>query len=545
MIVNYAETLPTSVGQGEYNQVFKESAADFAKRDYQVVGAGFGEIVSNEATWNTYLTETCRLMNAEQEAQFRVLAESTRMEILRESTSGITPFASLTLPILRRFWPRLAINEVVPVVPVSKPKLQIGVMVPYLIDLDGNRHKLPHALVGKDSEVAYKGRTKLTSEAIAFPCSAKDLLTPVGASKRARDAVDVDFYITKVQADVSVAGDGSDLQDIEVAIQLQTRNNVLNEVVRYKKDGVVKDVDVLFANVDRTNGTITGTSVGGKIKKIYIDGYVTSEYNNRAEEVTFEMEARDVVIDSGDPIVASLTHQMVQDVGAMYNLDAHMMLSDLAASVLAQKHDTQGIAYIEDIHRKNAFSQEFKQYSNKFDMHPPVQFAGQPKDWREELKRVIDFQIATMKNDFYIQRGETRVIGNAVDTNVIHNMNWILNGQTGDQNAGITVDYGVSTYSTGSGNVRVVSTPNKQKGNLKTVYIPSDDTQVSLRYLPYSFNVFDSKSGYRNPNAANVPSVMLNRRDSWFTELPMVGEIVLENNDGSLVGNQVFNTKAA
>ena len=532
-MISYRDTHKTRGVNDGFATIFREACDFFAKSNVQVVGQGYAEVVTNDNLFESYVDKITGMMDANQKEQFVQLAESSRLEMLRESMGGITPIASLQLPLLRRFWPRLAMNEVIPVEPVAKPKLAIGVTVPYLIDTQGNRHKLPKAIVGSESEIAFQGRAKLKTDPINVPCSGQDLLTAAGGATKAGDYIDVDFYVTSAKVDISAAKDGSQLVDIVLNAKLDAKTSSITTSVKSKVTSVLTEHDTLFAVLNRQTGKLTATSVAGRVKSVVVEGYLSSEYNNRVEQVTFDIEQRDIDIGSGTPIAASITANTAQDTAAMYNLDSHMLLTDLASSTLAQRHDVEALSLLSKLHSQNAYSDEYSQYVNEFDMHSPAQFAGQPTAWREELKRVIDFQFNKMKTDLYVQRGESRIVGNPLDTAVIHNINWVFNGHS-EEMAGVDVDYSIATYSTGNGPTKIVATQNARAGSLRTLFVPSQDTQISVKYMPYAYNVFTSQDGYRNPGAPNVPSILMNRRDTFFTELPMVGQIDILNNDGTL-----------
>jgi hypothetical protein len=193
-MISYRDTHKTRGVNDGFATIFREACDFFAKSNVQVVGQGYAEVVTNDNLFESYVDKITSMMDANQKEQFVQLAESSRLEMLRESMGGITPIASLQLPLLRRFWPRLAMNEVIPVEPVAKPKLAIGVTVPYLIDAQGNRHKLPKAIVGSESDIAFQGRAKLKTDPIDVPCSGQDLLTAAGGATKAGDYIDVDFY---------------------------------------------------------------------------------------------------------------------------------------------------------------------------------------------------------------------------------------------------------------------------------------------------------------------------------------------------------------
>jgi hypothetical protein len=77
---------------------------------------------------NAYVTGSCRI-NREQKrrAAFVQLAENTRINLLENSMFQINPYETLTLPILRVFYPKLVAKEAVTVSPMDKPETMLGV----------------------------------------------------------------------------------------------------------------------------------------------------------------------------------------------------------------------------------------------------------------------------------------------------------------------------------------------------------------------------------------------------------------------------------
>ena len=526
-----------SAVKDSFAEIFRECQETFEQQGLSVVGQGIDDVIINAPLFETYLGKLTEQMSADQAEVFSILAESSRDAMLKESLAGITPVHSLTMPILRRFWPRLAMANVLPTEPVKSPSITLAVMVPYLVDTAGERHRLPQAF--SKGDISTNSRLALKADAITVPSANVDLFAGTGASLAAKDYVDVDFYIRKVTLAGEAGGAGEAKADTDVAVSFKLDSATSTAFGAVHHAGAV--VDTIFATVDRRKALLTIASTTGKVKAAFIEGYVSSEFNNRTEEITFEIERRNIDISSGEPLAASITTQTVMDANAMYNVDTHMQLTNLASNVLAHKHDIEAMNYVARAHEDNALSgSEFGQYKAKFDVHPPVQFAGQPSEWREELKRVIDHVVEQMKTDYSLFHGETRIYGHSLDVNLIHNANWIFQGVAGDENAGVSVDYSVGRYSTGSGQVQVVSAgnvPRSQRGRLMAVFVPADEQAVTFKYLPYAYTI-EQGNGYRNPNSPNVPGFVMNRRDTFFTELPMVAEIQLLNNDGTLVGAQ-------
>ena len=60
--------------------------------------------------------------NKTDRAAFMLLAENTRINLLENSMFQINPYETLTLPILRVFYPNLVAKELVTVSPMDKPE---------------------------------------------------------------------------------------------------------------------------------------------------------------------------------------------------------------------------------------------------------------------------------------------------------------------------------------------------------------------------------------------------------------------------------------
>lgn len=514
-----------------FAQIFRESQENFTENGIDVLGGGIQEVMFESTLFEKYLDGLSEGLDADQSETFRMLAENARTDLL-ESFGGIAPVHSLALPVLRRFWPRLAMTHVIPTTPVQSPASTMGVMVPYVVGVDGTRYKLPQQL----DDITSSGRLALTLTDVTVPSSAIDVFDGSGADTSLNDSVDVDFFLTGVKINMAavIGTDADDIRTVGATVKMDATTNVITTPIVV--DGSV--ADTLFVTVDRKTATLKVASVEGRVTKASFKGYVSSEFMNRSEEVVFEVERRNIDIGSGEPITASITQQMVQDAAALYNIDAHMQLADTASKYFATRHDVKAMNFVQGVHDTNGEAgNEYTQYSKSFDMHPPAQFSGAPSDWREELKRVIDYTVDSMKSDFHQVGGETRIYGHNLDVSAIHNAQWAFQGSVGDEFGGVKVDYSVGAYQTGNGRASVVSSTNvpvASRGKLKAVFIPDAEDSVTFRYLPYSFTLNDASSGYRNPNKPNVPGFVMNRRDEFFVELPMVAEVVLEHNDGTL-----------
>jgi len=62
-------------------------------------------------------------------------------------------------------------------------------------------------------------------------------------------------------------------------------------------------------------------------------------------------------------------------------------------------------------------------------------------------------------------------------------------------------------------------------------FIPGIDRLMTYKYYPYTFNV---ERGYRDPNMANVPSIMMTKRHTIEEFTPLICQINILNNTGKV-----------
>lgn len=524
MGIEYRDVTNQSLNDGA-SQVLREAHDYFAGHQIGILGESFKEINGSQPLFEQYVEKISAMMPADMAADFAQLCENTRLATLQESMAGIQPITSLTYPILRRMWPRLGVMNALKHEVVKRPKFSISSMVPYIYDAQGNKHALPQAL-SEAADTDLISRKKLSTDAIDTPCNDVDLLTPAGGSKLNRDYIDVDFYITAVHMLPNAGDDVATAVKKEVSIELQSASGMLNAEI-HADDGSLEDI--LFGKIDRENGLLTVTSLNQKIAKVEVEGYLSVENNNTSTDVTFDISYEDVDIGSGEQISASMTRQMMTDTMAMYNVDAAAKITDIMSQTLAQKLDLEGLKFLDRMHAKNKTDKSRTQYTSEFNVKPSPNYSGSPKDWREELKTVIDHVAETIKSDSYVTQGEFRIVGSAIDANLIPNADWTFNGSV-DEQAGVAVDYSVGSYS-GSSAYRVISTNNVKKGKLRMTYVPNQADVMTYKYYPYAFDVHQG-DGYRNPNQPNVPGIIMNRRDTYKEVMPLYAEIAILGNDG-------------
>jgi hypothetical protein len=526
-MVEYRNNHVNSTTDG-FTQVFKESAEYFLQtQQVNILGEGFRDVITDNQTFRTYVDKLVEGLDASEEAQMRTLLENNRTTILQESAvAGIPPIASLAMPTIRKMWAKVALKYAVPTEPVKTPAFSVSFSKPYIKDaVTGKKHFLPEAL--RDSKNGLAEKVKLSSVAQVLPLDNKDVLAEVGASAQAGDAIDRQFHITTINVEtVDAGGLNPEVKAVAVKSKMDINNRLYAEVTAKHSDGTVT-TDVVLGAVDVEKGLVSVTSLRGKAKSVVFLGYVSSEAHNRATNVSFDIERRDITIGTGEHIEASLPLEFLTDTMAMYNIDGANEVVDVMSNITAQKVDQEIYNFLDASFTANPT------YRGVFDIHPAPQFAGNPKNWLEEVKRVIDFYATKIKSETYYYQGYFVIVGNPLDTQILPNVSWTFNHVTDSQN-GIDVDYSVGAMS-GTNRYTIVSSDLIPAGELTMFFVPLTTKFMTVKYFPYTFNVVHNYLNTQNPN---IPSIMMTKRHTIEEFLPMVCKIEIRNNDGSLVRAQ-------
>lgn len=512
-MIEYRHRQNAQIGD-TYSTILREASEFFAGQRIHMIGAGFDEILSEQSLFDTYVEKLTKGLVADEAVQMAQLMENARMHILSEaSVSGIQPISSLSMPTVRKMWVKVALKNAIPTEAVKSPKFSISFMEPYLLNSDGSKVALPEALRNPNNREAEKRR--LSTDPITLPAENFDLLGPVGASKAIGDSIDAIFSISHVNIEKA---DGTEEQ-VRVDLALDIRGNIVGEVKA--SDGTT---DTLFATLDRTEGVLSARSLKDKIKSVVVKGFLTQENNTKTQSVSFDIKTKDVTIGTGTHLNAPLPIEWLQDTMAMYQIDGALEVVDIMSNVHAQKLDQEIREFLEE-----SFEKSGSPYRGVFDVRPSAAFAGSPKDWREELKTVIDFYAIKMKNDSAFTNGKFVIIGNPLDLNLITNVDWVFNS-VNDERGGVEVEFNIGAYS-GSQRYELVSSVNVPAGKLRMLFIPSSPKMMTYKYYPYTFNV---ERGYLDPNRPNVPSIMMTKRHTIEELTPLAAEIEILNNNGQL-----------
>lgn len=508
-----------------FSTLLQETQAQFKDRGVDIIGLGFRDVVADKALMEEYIEKLCSDIPSDEAETTMQLLENSYMQLLEASTmTGIQPYASMTFPVIRKMWTRIGMKQVVPTEPSQLPTFAISWILPKIV-IEGVSYDLPQAFKTHESLLAEK--KKIDAGELALPVKGVDVMSVNGQTKLANDTLSTKFFVSKVKMEVLDASD-ADAEEVEVDVKIERglRHQMTGDVSAAHSDGTVT-TDTVFGRIDLQTGLLDLTSLNGSVKSAWVTGWYSSESHERAQEITFEIKSKDINIDDGDHIDASLPKQFLTDTKALYNMDAAAKLIDIMSNTFATKVDFQLQNFLEQSYQASCL-----QYTREFNCRPPAGFAFSPKEWREELKQIIDHMALSMLNDLNHYDGVYIVYGNPIDVRLIPNVNWSFTSGSGER-GGVKVGYSIGAIGGDSAlNYVLVSIPNVPAGSLKVVFIPSMKDLMTYKYIPYAFSVESSETGYRNPNRPNIPSLSMLKRDTIEELIPICGKILITNNSG-------------
>jgi hypothetical protein len=533
-----------NLNEKTYDTVLQEASDYFQAQGCSITGEGYKEIATNAVLFESYvdyLTEGASANNAATMAQ---LMANTNAHILRESsTTGIQPISSLSMPVIRKLWPKFALKEAIDTEVAKSPRFSIAYTKPYMYkgeDVEENRVYLPRGLNQEGNEKAL--RKEVVGLDKAEVKGAGEIVAADGANaayvKVAAGAAATVVFDTAVEFTPSAAK----LQPLdELVIRATTADGA--EIKIGKRLGVYGNGVYAFEGgqlIVQFNGKerqVVLAAIGAEVH-VELVAYKSAEYNEESWSVSFEIKRQDIDIPTGQHLNAPLPVEALNDMMALYQIDGTKETVDLMTNVFAMKLDKEILDFLADSFFEQpgneAFSvaegyKEYTDYAVTFDCKPAAGFAGSPKAWREELKPLIDHLAQRIKSATYLGAGTFTIVANPIDVQVLENVDWSFRGGNGGNMDGVSVDYAVGTF-VGANAYKVVSSVNVPQGAMYLVFTPKGGTQMTYKYYPYAFSV---EMGYVDPNRSRVPSIMMTKRHTFQEFMPAIGLIHIENNDGA------------
>ena len=418
-------------------------------------------VLVDDRAFDTYVTSLAEsIPDKKDRAVFKQLAENTRISLLENSMFQINPYETLTLPILRVFYPKLIAKELITVSPMDKPET-VKAFITAKFYKHGDPNPYPAPSIATDISGGPAVGTPLAAS-MPVPSKAFNVLHLISLTN---DEVHIerDFTITAVSADGTA----------------WTEVTVLPAVEGHFSQGVtiphVGD-DVISGKVDYLAGTVDISSAMSIVTHARFQCTCSLEENRVNPIVKLQVDkvrlyARDRQISSNWSI------NMEQDMRALFDLSMQAEIVNLLGQQLALDIDREIVsALITGNQRLNPGN-----HTNSFNRNPDTMtYTWGTKYWHENIIPVLNTLSAQIYTDTNIEAGNT-IAANPLDVAILEDL------QTFNYTGTSTVDgdMGYRSATVAGGKWRVLTSAVVPEGTMLIVFKPVEELKVIYYYCPY------------------------------------------------------------
>ncbi len=416
-------------------------------------------VLVDDAAFEAYVTGLAEsIENKKDRAAFVQLAENTRINLLENSMFQINPYETLTLPILRVFYPKLVAKELVTVSPMDKPEsVKAFIRATFSPSNTSNQYNAP--VINTDVSRGVAFGTPVAAS-MAVPSTGYDVLATAGlASTEAH--LERDFEITGVSADGTAW--------VDVSIVPAVEGHFSSSV------SVGGNADVISGKVDYLNGTVDISSTTTVVGFARYQVTTSLEENRINPSVTLSVDkirlyARD------RQISANWTINMEQDMRALFDISMQAEIVNILGQQIALDIDREIInALITANTRLNDAS-----HTGTFNKTPPVTYTWGTKYWHENIIPVLNELSGTIYTDTNIEAGNT-IAANPLDVAILEDLQTF--NYTGTSS--VDGDVGYRSATVAGGKWKVLTSAVVTQGTMLMIYKPVEELKAVYFYSPY------------------------------------------------------------
>jgi len=416
------------------------------------------QVLVDDAAFEAYVTGLAESIdNKKDRAAFVALAENTRINLLENSMFQINPYETLTLPILRVFYPKLVAKEAVTVSPMDKPET-VKAFLTATFSPANSASQYAAPVTATDISGGPAVGTPIAAT-IAVPSTGFDVLNVITLTSD--DAhLERDFQITEVT-------DGTTA--VAVSIVPAVEGHFSQSVT------INSSSDVLSGRVDYLNGTVDISSTTGLVTQIKYEVTCSLEENKVNPKVKLNVDK--VRLYAKDRAISSeWTINMEQDMRALFDVSMQAEIVNVLGQQIALDIDREIIdALITGNNRLNAAS-----HNQTFTRSPPGGYTWGAKYWHENIIPVMNELSAQIYTDTNMDAGNT-VLANPLDVAILEDLQTF--NYTGTSTA--DGDLGYRSATVAGGKWKVLTSSVVQQGTMVMIYKPAEELKCVYLYCPY------------------------------------------------------------
>ena len=422
-------------------------------------GGGFKQTLSDPQAFSIYAKSLCEGLVGQDADDFMALSEATRIGLMENSMFQLNPYETLTMPVLRVFYPKLIARELVNVMPIDKPDvIKAFVRASFKRNYPGGDAGYDQSFPSVNTDISRGPGVGIDVEATAN-AGTTNILSEAGLTS-ANSHIEHDVVITKVT-------DSTGFSNVTIT---PTVDGTFSETVE-----VPGGTDVISGHFDYLNGTVTWSSAQGLVTEISYQAHCSLEENQINPTVKFDVE-KIRFITKDRRISAEWTINMEQDVKALFDLDAQSEMVNIIGEQIALDIDREIIGSL--IATNSALNPA--SHRKTFYKTPPAAFTWGNKQWYENVIPVLNDLSAQVYTSSLM--GAANVLAaNPLDAAIFESLNTFE--YVGNSVDGGEVGYRSATVAGGKWKILVSS--NVPKGTIIAKYRSSDLARAAYVYAPY------------------------------------------------------------
>jgi hypothetical protein len=439
--------------QEVYNTTKKISGIDPSKP------GNMKSVLVDDAAFNAYVDGLAEsIENKKDRTSFVQLAENTRINLMENSMFQINPYESLTLPILRVFYPKLVAKEAVTVSPMDKPEVvKTFIRAQFTPSNSSTSYDAPS--INQDiSQGAAVGTP--VSASMRVPSSGYDVLAVIGLTST-QAHLERDFEIT------GVSSDGTNWTDVSIVPAVEGHFSA--------SVTVGGTADVVSGKVDYLNGTVDISSTTGTVT--YARYQVTTSLEENRINPSVTLNADKIRLYARDrQISANWTINMEQDMRALFDVSMQAEIVNILGQQIALDIDREIInSLITANTRLNAST-----HQKTFNRTPPVTYTWGTKYWHENIVVSLNELSGQIYTDTNIDAGNT-ILANPLDVAILEDLQTF--NYTGTSS--VDGDLGYRSATVAGGKWKVLTSAVVPQGTMLMVYKPVEELKAVYFYSPY------------------------------------------------------------
>jgi hypothetical protein len=416
-------------------------------------------VLVDDAAFEAYVTGLAEsIENKKDRSQFVQLAENTRINLLENSMFQMNPYETLTLPILRVFYPKLVAKELVTVSPMDKPEtVKAFVRASFTPSNSSTQYDAP--VVNTDISQGVAFGTPVAA-AMPVPSEAYNVLATAGLTST-QAHLERDFEITGVSAD------GTNYVDVSIVPAVEGHFSA--------SVTISGGTDVISGKVDYLNGTVDISATTNTITYAKYQVTTSLEENRINPSVTLNVDkirlyARD------RQISANWTINMEQDMRALFDISMQAEIVNILGQQVALDIDREIInALITANTRLNDAT-----HTGAFNRTPPGTYTWGTKYWHENIIPVLNQLSGQIYTDTNIEAGNV-IAANPLDVAILEDLQTF--NYTGTSS--VDGDLGYRSATVAGGKWKILTSSVVTQGTMLMVYKPVEELKAIYFYSPY------------------------------------------------------------